>query len=663
MLIARFTASRLLAAWFLVLFQWATATGPARAQEGGTGDTDPEAAEETIEAGEIEIVGSQPSPSLLFEDPSAQIERIEVAPLRERYADLSGLLSDLAGVRVLSFGGVGRSASVSLRGSSGKQVLVLLDGVPLNASGEAFDFSTLPLDQLALIEVTRGNASAVYGAGAVGGVINLIPRHAGASTGGSYRLETGPSQTLGAALTGWGQREGRSWLAQGATLHTRGDFRFTNDNGTSFNAADDFPDRRANNESHQASFLWRRDWKAEREGSRLTTTLSGFSRLRGEPGILTFPSPETNQKEQRLVGDVTWRRQDWLWAESETEVRFFGRWSTNLFQDPLGEQTGTPISSQQQNTLLGLRAGSVWSPDPRWLWTGLVEATHEVLQDRSATLPEGGGDHERTSLGLALRTEWLTRDQLTLVGAVRADLLSDQSDRISPRLGLVWTPDPAWKISASAGNGYRPPSFAELADSRGFVVGNPDLKPEVSRAFDLGCTWADPDGTTVSASLFRTETRDLIEYVQLGGFRFKPLNFGAALSAGAEVTATCPLDDAWTLSGAWTWQDVTDATQGANRAGAPIPGRPGSFGQCSLQWRPGEWETTLTWHFVGENSVTFANTKQLPARETLDLSTVWRDRQDTVSLQISNLLDAAGADLRGFPLPGRTWRLAYTRSW
>lgn len=665
MLLARFSDSRLLAAFLLVLYQvWTGAVvGVCLAA-----DEDPEASEpaEAInDAGDILVEDDLPSTALLFDDPSATTERIDVAASRERYADLGALLDDLAGVRVTSFGGIGRSASVSLRGSSGKQVLVLLDGVPLNAAGEAFDLSTIPLDQLDVVEITKGNASALYGGGAVGGVINLVPRSAtsdDSTAGGALRLQAGSELTTGATLTGWDSEPGEPLLWQLQTEHTRGEFRFLNDNGTAFNQADDYADRRFNNESHSTGFLARQSWSSDSKSRSLTATINGFWRTRGEPGIVTFPSPTSDQRESRLMGDLTWRLSDLLAPSSETEFRLFGRYGQTIFQDPKGEQTGTPISSQQATTLSGLRAGTVIGVGEDWLWTLLLEGTHEELHDQSPQLLEGGGDHTRTSLGIGLRGEWTLQEHLTLVGALRGDLLSDQPDRLSPRLGLVWEPDDAWTFRASAGNAYRPPSFTELSDSRGFVVGNPDLRPEVSRSFELSAGY-DTDEASFEAALFLSDTRDLIEYVQLGGFRFKPLNFGRAQARGLELAGELPLNDAWTLSGAWTLQEVTDETGGANRDGAEIPGRPNQFGQLTLQWQDGDWESVISANHVGRNSVTLANTKQLDARDTLDWSCRWRFGPETISLQIANLLDASAADLRGFPLPGQTWLLAYTHTW
>ena len=68
-------------------------------------------------------------------------------------------------------GGLGQFSTVSIRGSSAEQVLVLLDGVRLNTGGGgSVDFSTIPLDSIERIEVIRGGGTTLYGSDAIGGV-------------------------------------------------------------------------------------------------------------------------------------------------------------------------------------------------------------------------------------------------------------------------------------------------------------------------------------------------------------------------------------------------------------------------------------------------------------------------------------------------------------
>jgi len=108
-------------------------------------------------------------------------------------------------------------ADVSIRGSSAEQVLVLVDGVPMNDRQTAhFDLDlTVPFDRVERIEVLRGPASASYGSSAMGGVVNIVTRDPTPHAEG--RLEGGSFGTLNGSL-GAGLRVGSTSVAGGAGL-------------------------------------------------------------------------------------------------------------------------------------------------------------------------------------------------------------------------------------------------------------------------------------------------------------------------------------------------------------------------------------------------------------------------------------------------------------
>jgi vitamin B12 transporter len=92
-------------------------------------------------------------------------------------SDISDLLMGQVGLEVARTGTLGSPVSIYIRGASSSQTLVLLDGIPIMSEGAAGALSTIdmiPLNQIERIEILRGNASAIYGPGAVGGVIQLI---------------------------------------------------------------------------------------------------------------------------------------------------------------------------------------------------------------------------------------------------------------------------------------------------------------------------------------------------------------------------------------------------------------------------------------------------------------------------------------------------------
>ena len=99
------------------------------------------------------------------------------------------LLRDLPGIAVARTGGPGSQASAFVRGGESRFARILVDGVPVNQPGGAFDLgSALPLE-LERLEVVRGAASSLYGTDALAGVIHLVTRRAGPEPGLSVRAE------------------------------------------------------------------------------------------------------------------------------------------------------------------------------------------------------------------------------------------------------------------------------------------------------------------------------------------------------------------------------------------------------------------------------------------------------------------------------------------
>jgi vitamin B12 transporter len=114
---------------------------------------------------------------------------------RSAAVDLPSLLSKQLGVEIGSSGGAGQQSSIFMRGTESSQVLVLLDGVPLNSQiGGAATLELVALDAIDRIEIVRGNVSAQYGNRAVGGVIQLFSKAMGTSPTQSIGIELG---TLG----------------------------------------------------------------------------------------------------------------------------------------------------------------------------------------------------------------------------------------------------------------------------------------------------------------------------------------------------------------------------------------------------------------------------------------------------------------------------------
>ncbi len=126
------------------------------------------------------------------------IRRAEIEALQP--ADLPGLLRALTSIDVAQTGPLGSQTSLFLRGADSRQTLVLIDGVPLQrADFGSASWQNLPIEQIERVEIVRGNLSSLYGAQAIGGVVQIITRRALTP---QVSVSAGSQDTVAAAAAG-----------------------------------------------------------------------------------------------------------------------------------------------------------------------------------------------------------------------------------------------------------------------------------------------------------------------------------------------------------------------------------------------------------------------------------------------------------------------------
>lgn len=143
----------------------------------------------------------------------------------ERYGSLglASVLQSVPGLYVYEAGGLGGLATVSLRGASAGQSVILLDGMRLNdptGTDASVDLTSIPVTDIERIEVLRGPQSALYGSDAMGGVINIITRKGSSETKRSVTLEAGSHGTGHARGSISGAQDGVAYAFSADYLHS-----------------------------------------------------------------------------------------------------------------------------------------------------------------------------------------------------------------------------------------------------------------------------------------------------------------------------------------------------------------------------------------------------------------------------------------------------------
>jgi vitamin B12 transporter len=536
-----------------------------------------------------------------------------------------------------------------MRGLSSRDVLVMVDGVPLNSAAlGGFDMSDIPIASVERIEVLRGPEAALFGDNSAGGIINIV-RRADKKRLTRYSLSGGSYSYLSSSLSLSDAQDGLDLFARiyGATF--RGEFSYLNNNSTSLDSSDDFITTRENNEYDSWGFFTGLSYTSD--GWKYSFDIDSYRARKGIPGVVTFPTPDADQSDGRLLLHFRTANDSFAGGAGEVDINFNWLRTSRTYNDPSGGTTGQPISSRWTERALG---GSVE-------YSEFIGSSHyfgfgtEWTHDSFSTIDEG--PHKRDGFGFYLRDEISLGDSL-IIPALRYDSIEDAGSRWSPKLGWRHNFENGFTLKANWGTAFRAPTFEELYREEGFIVGNPDLLPEKTWMADAGFIYKD-EPVRFEVSYFRGRGTDMIEYALGSGHRYRPLNFGSARLGGIEGSVRCNLDEAWRFEANVTHTRATDVTDPDGVTyGKQIPGRPKWDAYSGLVYDDpsGCWGAHIATYFAGGRYLTAANTKELPNDTSINLGFNCDLRQGVrLAFEVKNLFDEDLMDVRGFPLPGRTF--------
>jgi vitamin B12 transporter len=440
---------------------------------------------------------------------------------------LAELLQRHAGVELSANGGPGQVSGVFLRGTNTNHVVLLIDGVRVNSATTGTNaLEHVPLQQIERIEVLRGPASSLYGADAIGGVIQIFTR----TIDGVRAKASVGSDRLREVNAGIGRVVGdTSWSLSAGSLDVKA---FSATNAThpfSFNPDDD-PYRNAN-----VNARVQHQWA---QGHRIT--LRGLATRATTHFDAGLGSDDLNRQRVSSVALESDDRISEVWRSSVRLARGSDRLRTE------GAFPSTFDTDQDQVT---------WQND---LKLGAVDAIfgaewrrEEVTSDTAYT------QTSRRIASLFGGTRWQA-DALQLEGSLRTDRNSQFGSHSTGRVGVGYAFTPQWRITTAAGTAFRAPTFNDLYFPLSFgFSGNPNLKPERSRGADAALRYAS-GGTMLSIGAFHNRITDLIAVdptfttvINVNRARIRGTTLGAAHQASI-----------WRADFEWTHQDPRDADTG-----------------------------------------------------------------------------------------------------
>ncbi len=488
-------------------------------------DTDAVSVPETEDVQEIVVTATRtetPASQLIDSVTTVTKRQIE----QQKATTVFESLRSVPGLSIRKSGGIGRSTSISLRGSSADQVLVMIDGVQVNSpTTGSFDFANLTTDNLESIEVVRGPQSTLYGSDAMGGVINIITKKGKGKPRFSVRSEFGtPERTFNESISSSGSFEDFHYSFDVARIDSNG--RGSNDDYDKTNAS--------------ARFGYKINDKLQFD----TSLRYNDSKVGIDDGAFR-QDPNNLSKNQDLVihSLLTHSITSW-WSHklkfSYTDSNLKSRDKPNsVGSDPFGNlrfRLDTQIyTGDYQHTLK-------YKDIDTFIFG--FEFEDQEADNRSV-------DPSLINRGWYFQNQLKLWDRLFFNAGVRVDDNNRYGKDVNPKFSIAYhLKETNTKFKANYGKGFRGPTINELFFPN---FGDPTLDPEESESHDIGIEqYLFEDKLFFGVTYFKNRYSNLIQAVNTGGFIFRAQNIGMVRTEGVEAEVVIKPLEGLTLRGTFT---------------------------------------------------------------------------------------------------------------
>ena len=561
------------------------------------------------------------------------------------YPSLTEAIRNVPGLEVTQSGSYGKLSTLSIRGANSNQVQVLVDGVRVKSptTGQV-DLSDISPDQIERIEVIRGPQSTLYGADAIGGVVNIITRKGKGPFSASVQQEAGNYDTLSTRASLGGTWKLLDYALSGSHFESNGQFK--NDNS----------DINALNARLGLSLPWE---------STLAFVVRYNKNDIGLPIKPVFPPPEpivpiidpnAKQQSETLVLSLEGKTRPVPWWESRGRLsRYTNRLHFQDAPDP-GFPFESPISSQINVT----RNEAEWV---NAFFVGNWSTSTVGFEYRYEQGDDQGVFRQSTDTPAVFFEQQLRFfDRLFVSGGFRYEDNSVFGSATTGRGSIAWViKEWGTKLRGSAGSGFRAPTINDLFFPN---FSNAALQPERSVSWDVGVDqklWQ--DRIRLGATYFHTDFKDLIQFVPLDVFPFASVtNVGKARSQGLEFTSEADLRYNLVASVNYTYTDTKDLG-----TGNPLPRVPRHSLNVGLSWEPIPKLFVFTKvYFRSQQFDTFGDVFN-SGWTRVDIGGTYRllgRRGPLEALEVTgrvqNLLNEGYAEVRGFPALGTNFLFGLT---
>jgi len=590
-------------------------------------------AQDATELDEVVVTGTRTEVPLAESLVPAQvIDRDEIE--RSQARDLVQLLRGRAGIDIVNQGGRGKLSSLFLRGAESDHVLVLVDGVKIgSATSGMVAFQDLPLAQVERIEIIRGPRSSLYGSEAIGGVIQVFTRGGTGKGLAPYASLGGGSHGTRDLSAGFDYRGARGWIgAGGAYSETDG---INACRGTAGSA--EFPWGAGCYADEPDDDGYRNVSLNLRGGLRLTEALTLEGNLLDAQGENEYDGSWTNRS--RTLQQVAGAQLRYAPAGGRVALAAAAGRSKDRSDDYQGDTFMSRFHTRRDSVSL---QGDVTLAAGHLLSLGIDHASDRVDSTTGYTADE------RDNTGVFVGYDGRAGAH-RFQASVRNDDNEQFGHHLTGSLGWGLSFGNGLRVSASAGTGFKAPSFNDL-----YYPGysNPLLEPEESRSLNLGVAQS-AGGWHWGLDVYETRVDNLIAL----DANWIPANIDKARIRGAElgVGATVAGFD---LSAQLSHVDPRDRSGGFND-GNVLARRARNSGRIDLDRAFGPVRLGVTVQGAGGRYDDAANGTRLGGYATTDLRLEYAFGHDwSLLARASNVFDREYETVSWYHQPGREYQLA-----
>ncbi len=614
---------------------------------------------------------------------------IKAQRFRHGLLNLPEILEQEVGVQVRSSGGAGSLSTVVLRGASAQQVMIYLDGVPLNdASGSPVDLSLIPVSSIERIDIYRGSTPLELGNPSIGGAINIITRQSSVSpssmvqANSNVNISTGSFHTYKIGASSKLRTRQDDYLFSTSYLQSKNDFRFVNNNGTPLNPNDDRVEKRKNDGVKQRALL--ANWKHKVNQKYDTEVRMDLSdRHKALPSVTNNADVQTylDTLQYHLLGQLN-ARSVWL-KNLSFNAKLFASRKNEIFDDSLAQlgfiNQRTVSVTRKAGTQIYAQLNQQYSS-----WKLLNSLSLETYDHSSTQALVSSDTNSRKRLALSVENNrYFDNNQLIVNLVLRYQLIVDavaattdafanvtpgfniNRQLVNPQLGVKYRFTQHTYLTANIGQYSRVPSFLELFGGDGLLLGNVNLKQETALNTDMGFTytWYKPyhwlHHARFYSGVFYNRIQNLIVRIYNGQGLGKSENIADAQVRGFETTLKLMPAKHHTLHINLTLLDSINYSDITSFQGKSLPG----YYQQSLGLRYAYQINHWLYRFeVDIKRNLFYDRSNLLKGDNVNLINLglrYSLQKSSIDFKVNNLLNENIRYFRNRPTPGLNMSLTY----